>query len=99
MHLIVLLEVAHVNSLANKIFLWFPDGSSSCYVAQLEKHLAKCNSRPKPLPEYICRNLNVADQEEREEIKISLSSLSDDELLKTIDMVSKIHAGNVYFYL
>lgn len=64
---------------------------SSCFVSQLAKHMEKCNSKPKPLPEYIKENINVIDN--NEEIKVNLGTLSDEELLAIIARVSKIHSG------
>ena len=58
----------------------------------MEKHLAKCNARPKPLPQYIQQGCNVMEKEV-EEIRINLTALTDDELLAIIDKVSKIHSG------
>lgn len=66
---------------------------SSCFLSQLEKHLERCNSKPQPLPEYIKENINVADSDTQEEIKINLGALPDDELLAIINKVSKIHSG------
>ena len=56
--------------------------------------MAKCNARPKPLPEYIHTGCNVMKREV-EEIRISLTALTDDELLAIIDKVSKIHSGKL----
>lgn len=75
-----------------ELMVWF-NVSSSCYVSQLEKHLERCNSRPKPLPEYIQPNINIQD-DETEDIKISLADLSDEELLSTIDRTTAIHSSN-----
>lgn len=66
---------------------------SSCFVSQLAKHMEKCNSKPKPLPEYIKENINVIDN--NEEIKVNLGTLSDEELLAIIARVSKIHSEYV----
>lgn len=75
--------------------------SSSCFVSQLERHLAKCNSRPKPQPDYIQKDVNVIDPTEKE-IKIGLRDLTDEELVDIIQRVSKIHQGmkrkRFYFY-
>ena len=54
--------------------------------------MAKCNARPKPLPEYIRQGCNIMEREV-EEIRINLTALTDDELLAIIDKVSKIHSG------
>lgn len=55
--------------------------------------MERCNSKPQPLPEYIKENVNVADSNTIEEIKINLGTLPDDELLAIINRVSKIHSG------
>ena len=61
-------------------------------MSQLERHLAKCNSRPKPQPDYIRKDVNVIDPTEKE-IKIGLRDLTDEELVDIIQRVSKIHQG------
>ena len=66
---------------------------SSCYVSQLDKHLLKCNSRPKQNPNYIEKNINVFDTAVEDDVKLSINSLSDEELLSFIEKVSKIHSG------
>jgi len=62
-------------------------------VSQLNKHLKKCNSKPQPQPDYIQKDTNVFDTSTGDEIKIPLDSLSNEELLKLIEKVSKIHQG------
>uniref|UniRef100_A0A0P6GBY3 tRNA:m(4)X modification enzyme TRM13 n=1 Tax=Daphnia magna TaxID=35525 RepID=A0A0P6GBY3_9CRUS len=69
------------------------DPNHSCFVSQLAKHMEKCNSKPKPLPEYIKENINVIDN--NEEIKVNLGTLSDEELLAIIARVCKIHSEYV----
>ena len=56
--------------------------------------MAKCNARPKTLPEYIRLSCNVMPAEE-EEIRINLSGLTDEELLSVINKISKIHTGTI----
>jgi len=71
------------------------DPNHSCYVSQLNKHLKKCNSKPQPQPDYIQKDTNVFDTSIGDEIKIPLDSLSNEELLKLIEKVSKIHQEHV----
>lgn len=71
------------------------DPNHSCYVSQLDKHLKKCNSKPQPQPDYIQKDINVFDSSVESETKVALVSLSDEELLKFIERVSKVHQEHV----
>ena len=58
--------------------------------------MKRCNSRPKDQPDYIHPGVNLLDSNAKE-IKVSLGSLTDEELLAFIERVKTIHSGTIIF--
>merc|ERR1719431_2025540 len=73
------------------------DPKHSCAESRLESHLLKCPSKQEFQPEYISKEINIPKQEnELDNIKkISISSVSDQELLDVIDRVDKMYKNQV----
>ncbi|XP_068201160.1 tRNA:m(4)X modification enzyme TRM13 homolog [Palaemon carinicauda] len=73
------------------------DPKHSCYEHRLQKHLEICNAKEVLGFEYIKKNVNLGLSLE-EPLKVSLSSLSDVELLsfiKKVEVVHKEHVGEI----
>ncbi|XP_029473295.1 tRNA:m(4)X modification enzyme TRM13 homolog isoform X2 [Rhinatrema bivittatum] len=70
------------------------DPKHTVYEDQLEKHLKKCNSREKPKPVYYVQDINAGFKDAMEtEDKVSLSSLSEEELMNLIRKLRKASSG------
>ncbi|KAK6629621.1 hypothetical protein RUM43_003438 [Polyplax serrata] len=70
------------------------DSKHSCYVKKLRKHLKKCNSRPKDLPEYITPGINLTDSTMPtvQEVTYPISSVPEDVLLHLIERINLVYA-------
>jgi len=73
------------------------DPKHSCAESRLESHLLKCPSKQDCQPEYISKEINIPKQEnDLDYLKtISISSVSDQELLDVIEKVDKIYQNQV----
>ena len=78
--------------------------TSSCYSHQLEQHLQACNAKePTHLP-YYSKNVNAGSEDEAvDQLKVlsldskPLSELTDDQLMKLINLVLEESEGNICF--
>ncbi|XP_022701024.1 tRNA:m(4)X modification enzyme TRM13 homolog isoform X2 [Varroa jacobsoni] len=70
------------------------DPSHSCYEHLLNAHIKKCNAREKPLPPYLVKNINGEDVPSPEE-KISVHTVSDEELQALIQRIESIYESSV----
>nr|XP_033771862.1 tRNA:m(4)X modification enzyme TRM13 homolog [Geotrypetes seraphini] len=71
------------------------DPKHTVYEDQLEKHLKKCNSREKPKPVFYVQDINAGlkDTVQTEEKQVSLSSLSEEEIMNLIRKLRKASSG------
>ncbi|KAL3267138.1 hypothetical protein HHI36_011278 [Cryptolaemus montrouzieri] len=75
------------------------DSKHSCYAHKLNKHLRICNARPKQLESYIVKGINSGcyletDLENHGENRTAtLSSTSNSEILRVIDLINKVYDG------
>ncbi|OQR69139.1 tRNA guanosine-2'-O-methyltransferase TRM13-like [Tropilaelaps mercedesae] len=70
------------------------DLSHSCYKHLLSAHLKKCNAREKALPPYLVKNINGEDVPPSEQ-KVSVHSVSDEELVAMILRIEAIYKDHV----
>lgn len=67
------------------------DPKHSCYAKKLKKHLKICNSRPKPLPEYIVPGINLSDSKKSCHNEVySITSVPDDVLVELIEKIETV---------
>ncbi|XP_042218011.1 tRNA:m(4)X modification enzyme TRM13 homolog [Homarus americanus] len=71
------------------------DPKHSCYEHRLKHHLAICNAREVTGLPYVNHNINLRIGDTKEPPKISLSSLSDQELLSFIAKVEAAHMEHI----
>lgn len=72
------------------------DPKHSCYKSKLEKHLRKCNSRPKPLPDYISPKINAVDAEYPNagqfDLDYAIGTVEDEVLIDLIQKIEEVYS-------
>jgi hypothetical protein len=84
----ILIQIKHKNP-TNKIQFF-----STCFKSHLQKHMARCNSKPTgSLPVYISPSINAGPVED-ETPRVRLADVTDDELMSLIKKVDDAYQGN-----
>lgn len=70
------------------------DNKHSCYVKNLKKHTAACNSRPRENPPFIISGINCGDQNVKRNCR-KFADLSTDELTLLMQKIESVYNSHI----